>query len=67
MYVYVLMTKLCVHNKLQFVTLCTQGNSPPSYPRIYLNESLSHPESNITMVTTPEQSIRYHMPEEEIR
>ena len=44
-----------------------QGNSPPSYPRVYLNESLSHPESNITLVTTPEQSISYHMPEEEIR
>ena len=44
-----------------------QGNSPPSYPRVYLNESLSHPESNITLITTPEQSISYHMPEEEIR
>ena len=47
--------------------LDTQGNSPPSYPRVHLNESLSHPESNITLVTTPEQFICYHMPEEEIR
>ena len=45
----------------------TQGNSPPSYPRVHLYESLSHPESDITVVTTPEQSIFYHMPEEEIR
>ena len=65
-----------IHNVLIYAYLylykyksvvCIQGNSPPSYPRVYLHESLSHPESDITVVTTPEQSIYYHMPEEEIR
>ena len=62
MYIYI----THVHRSTSLL-LYIQGNSPPSYPRVHLHESLSHPESDITVVTTPEQSICYHMPEEEIR
>jgi len=44
-----------------------QGKSAPTYPRVYLDESLSHPDSSVTVVTTPVRQIHYHMPEEEIR